>query len=197
MRKLLTLLCFISVVAKASDLPIIIDPVVNANPPGTSVTAGYMTLSNKTDADITITGASSPTVPKVEIHLSSMKDDVASMEKQDSVTVKAGESLVFEHGSYHLMLMDLTEPLKEEQMVDIIIESSAGDFLIEMPVKKIGAAMHKHGEMNKQAGERKSVEHTGIKPANIEKSTNDQAMQTEHNMQKDGDAHKEETKVVH
>jgi len=198
MRKLLTILCFLSATASAADLPLVVDPVINATPPGSKVTAGYMTLVNETDTDIIITRAFSPTIPKIEIHLSSMKNDVAKMEKQESVTIKAGESLEFQHGSYHLMLMELTEPLVEDQLVDIIIDSSVGEFLIEMPVKRIGAVKHNHGEMDKTDDDMK---HTGMEHSKDEAKDAAKDEHADHtgqqDMKKDGDAHKDETKVIH
>lgn len=130
--------CLFSTVSSASNFPIILDPVVNATPPGAEVTAGYLTLINETSSEIVITGAYSPTIAKVEIHRSIIKDDVAKMELQDSVKLAPGATVKFEHGDYHLMLMALTKPLKEGQSVDIILSTSVGDMLIEMPVKKLG-----------------------------------------------------------
>ena len=159
----------------------IIDPVVNATPPGAKVTAGYLTLMNESDKAITITGAYSPTISKVEIHLSSVKDDVASMEKQDTVSIDAGGKLVLEHGSYHLMLMDLVEPLKDGDMVDIVLMTSIGDMLIEMPVRKQGMHMDKDKKTDM-----KPDDHTDMKMD--EDKTSD--------VKKDGAAHTQETKIV-
>jgi len=163
----------------------IIDPVVNATPPGSKVTAGYLTLVNETEKDIIITGAYSPTISQVEIHLSSVKNDVASMEKQDTVSIKAGDTLEFTHGSYHLMLMQLTEPLKENDSVDIILMTSIGEMLIEMPVRKPGMKKDEHAEMKKD------------ELADSTTSEQSDEMSDKHNdMKKDGDAHTEQTKVV-
>ncbi len=145
--------CLFSSISSASEFPIILDPVVNATPPGAAVTAGYLTLINETSSEIVITGAYSPTIAKVEIHRSIIKDDVAKMELQDSVSLAPGATVKFEHGGYHLMLMALTKPLEEGQSVDIILSTSVGDMLIEMPVQKLGAPMegHQHSEANKPA----------------------------------------------
>lgn len=158
MRTLLLTLCLwstflFSSISSASEFPIIIDPVVNATPPGAEVTAGYLTLINETSNEIVITGAYSPTIVQVEIHRTIIKDDVAKMELQDSINLAPGATVKFEHGDYHLMLMALTKPLKEGQSVDIILSTSVGDMLIEMPVKKMGAPMegHQHSEASKPA----------------------------------------------
>lgn len=195
MRKILLFLSLWSASLAAAEFPIFIDPVVNATPPGAKVTAGYFTLVNETEKEITITDAYSPTIAKVEIHLSSVKDDVATMEKQDSVSVKAGDRLEFIHGSYHLMLMELSEPLKEDDLVDVILVTSIGEMLIEMPVKKPGTNKTKHNHVDMKKDDMKMDEHAAMKEskhAEMEDSSEAHA-----DMKKDGAAHKDATKTVH
>jgi len=156
MRTLLLTLCLWSTISIADKNPIIVDPVVNATPPGAKVTAGYFKLVNQTDTEITITGAYSPSIAKIEIHRSFIKDDVAKMEKQESVSVKPGDTIEFAHGGYHLMLMELTQALTTGQIVDIILTTTAGDMMIEMPVQKIGMAVdgvhgNDHSNMSEHA----------------------------------------------
>jgi len=172
----------------------IIDPVVTATPPGAKVTAGYFKLMNKSAEDLTITGAYSPTISKIEIHLSTIKDDVASMVKQESLIIKAGDSLEFKHGSYHLMLMELSEPLKENDSVDVILITSAGEMLIEMPVKKSvsGKSEHDHGSMAKE-------DHATMKEGehgSMAKEEHGSMKEGDHSMMKDGAEHTGDTKVV-
>jgi len=143
MRKLLLTLCLWSTLSAASEFPIVIDPVINAMPPGAKVTAGYFTLVNENSTELVITGAYSPTIAKIEIHQSYIEDDVAKMKMQESVSIPPGETLEFTHGNYHLMLMELTETLNPGQTVDVILSTSIGDMMIEMPVEKIGMA-HNH-----------------------------------------------------
>jgi len=71
MRTLLLTLFLWSSFSIAGGLPIVVDPMVNATPPGAKVTAGYLTLVNETDKEITITGAYSTTISKVEIRSAS------------------------------------------------------------------------------------------------------------------------------
>lgn len=213
MRKILFFLSLWSASVIAADFPMIVDPVVNETPPGATVTAGYMTLINKTENAITITDAYSPSISQVEIHLSNVKNDVATMEKQDEVTIDAGGTLAFTHGSYHLMLMNLTAPLKENDSVDIILVTSNGDMLIEMPVRKPGTQTHANGHDNMKKDDRlefKSDEHADMdkkEHADMNKDeysdmNKDDAAQTEaekneySDMKKDGAAHTETTKVV-
>jgi len=176
MRTLLLTLCLWSTLSAAGEFPLVVDPVVNATPPGAKVTAGYFTLVNETDAEINITGAYSPTIAKVEIHQSLVKDDVAIMELQDSVSIQPGATVEFVHGGYHLMLMELTEPLEPGQSVDIILITSAGDMLIEMPVQKIGMAMR--GKEGSHASEQAHSDDT------TQSESAESESKAEHNQQK-------------
>jgi copper(I)-binding protein len=103
-------------------------------PPGSEVAAGYLTITNNTDKPLVITSASSDSIKIIEIHLSSVVDDVARMEKQASITIPAGESLEFTHGSFHLMMMGIDEPLQPGQTVNVILETSAGPLPVTLPV---------------------------------------------------------------
>jgi len=189
MRKFVFFLSLWSASLAAGEFPIFIDPVVNATPPGAKVTAGYFTIVNETNKKIIITGAYSPTIPKVEIHLSSVKDDVASMKKQDSVSIEAGGKLAFEHGSYHIMLMELTKPLKDNDLVDIILSTNIGEMLIEMPVRKSGMKKDEHSGDH---GNMKKDEHAG-NHSDMEK---DQTAGNQDDKKKDGAAHTGDTKNV-
>lgn len=171
MRKLLFILCLWSTIGAASEFPMIIDPVVNATPPGAKVTAGYFTLVNKTNTEIVITGVYSPTIAKVEIHRTVIKDDVAKMELQESVSLAPGATVEFAHGGYHLMLMALTKPLTEGQSVDIILATSAGDMLIEMPVKKMGMAMD--SDQHSKASESDQATESEVKMENNHQTKTD------------------------
>ncbi len=121
---------------------LVVDPIVVETPPGVSVAAGFMTLVNEGKDDIVITSAYSSTIKKVELHLSQVENDVASMTKQETVTIKAGETLKLQHGGLHIMLMALDKPLKTGDKVDIILETNLGPMLIDMPVARLDHAQH-------------------------------------------------------
>ena len=103
-------------------------------PPGAKVAAAYFTVENTSETPLVITGASSSAAKKVEIHLSEVINDVATMTRQESITIEAGSSLDFKHGSYHLMLMGLNAPLSPGTMLTFEIDTSAGVLPIMIPV---------------------------------------------------------------
>lgn len=123
-------------------------------PPGAKVAAAYFTIENTTDQPLVITGASSDDVPMVSIHLSAVVDDVAKMIEQESVTIDAGTSLEFKHGSYHLMLMGLTNALEAGSNMSFEIETSEGTLAVQIPVitpdqaSSMSSEEMDHGKMN-------------------------------------------------
>ncbi|WP_062380935.1 copper chaperone PCu(A)C [Demequina pelophila] len=90
------------------------------------MTAAFGTLTNSTDADITVTGASTPAAPMVELH---DVIDGTMMEVDGGFTVPANGTLTLEPGALHLMLMKMTEPIIAGDDVAITLELSTGDTL--------------------------------------------------------------------
>lgn len=79
--------------------------------PGDLPAAGYFTLANTSEADITLIGADSPAFGSVMMHRSVSQDGVASMQPVKRLVLPAGEQVAFEPGGYHLMLMKRTRAL--------------------------------------------------------------------------------------
>jgi len=120
--------------AALAELPQISDARVVQPPPGSKVAAAYFTIQNPGSEPLEITDAASDVAKQVEVHLSFVENDVAKMEKQESVTVDAGSSLEFKHGSYHVMFMGLHEPLQAGNSLDLVLNTSAGDLQVSVPI---------------------------------------------------------------
>ncbi len=108
MRTLLLVTLFL-VASQAMSEVVVSNAWVRLLPPGVSTTAGYMRVLS--EEDDRLVGASSPEAAMVEIHESSMHDGVMQMSEVPRVPVPAGESVIFEPGGYHLMVMGLQRPL--------------------------------------------------------------------------------------
>ena len=89
------------------------------------VTAGYLTLSNNTTQAITITRVTSSEFASVEMHESVIEDGIARMIPLGDLTVHAGESVTFEPGGKHLMLM---QPTGDDD--GLTLEFYAGDAVV-------------------------------------------------------------------
>ncbi|MEE9321987.1 MAG: copper chaperone PCu(A)C [Granulosicoccus sp.] len=126
-----------------AEMPMISDARINQPPPGTAVAAGFFTISNPGDEPLIITGASSDMIGKIEVHLTTVVDDVARMKEQMEVVIEPGASLKFEHGSYHLMLMRMDNALVAGDSIAISLDTNVGPVAINMPVVKPGMSMPK------------------------------------------------------
>jgi len=87
--------------------------------PGQKSTGAFMRLTATTDA--TLLDAASPAAKIVEIHEMKMEGGVMKMNAIDKLPLPAGKPVELKPGGYHVMLMDLTRPLKEGDTVPITL----------------------------------------------------------------------------
>jgi copper(I)-binding protein len=144
-----------------AELPQVSDARIIQPPPGAKVAAAYFTINNPSSDVLTITDVSaSDTVKMAELHKSSVVDDVARMQKQTSISIPAGESLEFKHGSYHVMLMGLSAPLESGNELTLVLETSAGALSVAVPIitpDEASMKTMKHGDHMKKMD--KNMEH--------------------------------------
>lgn len=104
-----------------------------------SMTGAFMSLSNPSENDITLTACQAEVAGMCEIHeMVAGADGKKVMQKAEKgVTVPKGGHLHLEPGSYHVMLMKLTKPLPVGEEVPISLTFSDGNTVeIKAPVKK-------------------------------------------------------------
>lgn len=121
------------------------DAWVRATVAGQPSTGAFMTL--QADSDSKLLSVQSPVAKTVQIHQSSMKDDVMSMRQVESVELPAGKPVSFDPHGYHVMLMDLTAQVKEGDKVPLIltVENAKGEketIKMEAEARALGMADH-------------------------------------------------------
>jgi copper(I)-binding protein len=84
--------------------------VVTAPAPDMPMAAAYLDISNHSGAPIRITRVTSPEYESVEMHDTVIEDDVARMRAIPALEIADGETVSFERGGRHLMLMRPPEP---------------------------------------------------------------------------------------
>jgi copper(I)-binding protein len=83
---------------------------------GQDVGAAYMTLTSKQDA--TLVQVESDVTKSIEIHSMVMQKGVMKMRMLETLPLTAGKPYKLEPGGFHLMLFDLTKPLKQGEQVN-------------------------------------------------------------------------------
>jgi hypothetical protein len=83
------------------------------------VSAGYAAIVNTGPQADQLQSVSTPIAMMTEVHESKATNGVMSMEPVDTLTVPANGRVELKPGSYHLMIMNVTQPLKVGDMVDV------------------------------------------------------------------------------
>ena len=84
------------------------DAWARATPPGASVGAAYLTITNNSDHAIKLTGAVTAVADHVEMHTMSMDGNLMQMRPiEGGLEVAAGASATFEPAGNHFMLIGL------------------------------------------------------------------------------------------
>jgi len=97
---------FLLAACAESRAPLTVSNVTVTQPvPGMAMSAGYLELTNNSSRSISITHVTSPQFASVEMHETVIENLVARMIALGTLTLQAGETVIFKPGCKHLMLM--------------------------------------------------------------------------------------------
>jgi copper(I)-binding protein len=148
MSKLSVSAALLAVATSAAALPAfaqvaVSDAWVRGTVAGQGATGAFMQLRSPTDA--ALVAVASPVAKVVEIHEMKMDGGVMKMAAIDRLALPAGKAVELKPGGYHVMLMDLKQPLKAGDTVPVTLtfEDKAGRKTtvdVKAPVKPLTAA---------------------------------------------------------
>ena len=136
---------------------------VRATVPGQQGSGAFMSLTSKVATRLV--GVSTPVAGIAEVHEMKMQGDIMKMQPVPALDLPAGKTVELKSGGYHLMLMDLKQPLNAgssvpmtlrfkdargiESRLDISVAVSllppvAGTESKAAPAEPSGHGMHKH-----------------------------------------------------
>lgn len=118
------LVLFSALPAHAADIKID-DPWVRGTVVGQMATGAFMAITAKQGA--ALVSASSPVAGVVEIHTMNMQNGVMTMRPIPRLELPAGKAVQLAPGGYHVMLMDLKQPLKTGEIVPITLKLEGKD----------------------------------------------------------------------
>ncbi|KPB71353.1 Uncharacterized protein AC502_0398 [Pseudomonas syringae pv. maculicola] len=86
-----------------------------------------MTITSSSDSKLL--SAQSPVAKIVQLHLSTMKNDVMSMQPVEFIDLPAGKPVTLDPHKYHVMLIDLVKQVKEGDKVPLTltVENARGE----------------------------------------------------------------------
>ena len=110
---------------------------IGVNRPG----AAYLSVLNKGDEAVTLTGLSTPLAEMPEIHrTSTTAEGVSSMAPAGEIIIAPGESAALEPGGMHAMLMRLRTPMIEGETFPLTLTfSDGGEVMVDVPILGIAA----------------------------------------------------------
>ena len=125
---------------KAGDL-VITQAWSRATPGGAKIAGGYLAIENKGTVPDRLVGGSGDVAARIEIHEMAMTNGVMTMRPLDKgLAIEPGKTVKLAPGGYHLMMMDLKNPLKQGDKVPVTLEfEKAGKVTLSFDVQGVGA----------------------------------------------------------
>ena len=104
---------------------------------GGGTAAAYMVIKNSGGSADRLIKAQCDAAKTTELHQTTMKDNVMSMQPVDGIDIPANGQVELKSGSYHVMLIDLTQELKLGDKVKITLTfEKSGSISVDAEVRK-------------------------------------------------------------
>lgn len=102
------------------------------------MSAGYFLITNFEQVNDTLTGVSSGAAELTEIHESyEQEGGMMGMREVPELEIPAGSTVSFEPGGLHIMFIQLTESLEEDDEVEITFHfANQDDLTVSLPVRQ-------------------------------------------------------------
>lgn len=126
--------------ASAGDLTVD-HAMVPLAPPGSMAHAAFMTITNDGDTTRSLIGVTAEGYKMAHLHQSTETDGVAMMQAMHQLDIAPGQSVTFEHGGLHIMLMHPMSAMTEGDTVPLLLDFANGE---KLPVTATVLRM-KHG----------------------------------------------------
>ena len=108
-----------------------------STPPVAKVGVVYFTLKNDTGKSDRLLKLSTPVASKVEVHRTEVLDGIARMREVAVLHLDAGQTIEFQPGGMHVMLIGLKKPLVEGTSYELeLLFEVAGPRKLKVDVRK-------------------------------------------------------------
>jgi copper(I)-binding protein len=146
-----------------------------ATPPRAKAGGAFLKIENAGSTDDRLVSASAPVSARTEIHEMAVTDGIMTMrEMKDGIVVPAGATVELKPGGYHVMFLDLTQPMKQDENVPVTLTfEKAGEVTLNFKVERIGAKGPEHceaahgGSQEKGAMDHGTMDHSNMDHSNM------------------------------
>jgi periplasmic copper chaperone A len=115
-------------------------PVAHATPPGARTGAVYFTVDNAGNTSDRLVRASTPVAAGVVLHQMAVEDGMMKMRAIPSLEIMPGARFELKPDGYHLMLVDLKQPLKVGETFPLMLTfERAGTIRTIVTVEAMGS----------------------------------------------------------
>jgi copper(I)-binding protein len=145
LNRLVLLSCLSAAASLAAAQTAVSDPWVRGTVAQQKATGAFMKLTSAQGGKLV--SAQSPAAGVVEIHEMAMEGTVMKMRAVPGLDLPAGKAVELKPGGYHVMLMDLKQPLKagDTVAISLVVEGKDGKketIEVKAPVKALGSGNH-------------------------------------------------------
>lgn len=114
------------------------DAYVRATPPNSKNSAAFMVIKNTGKQEVKLLSASSDIAERVELHTHTKVEGMMKMRQVEEIMIKGESSVSLQPGGYHVMFLNLKQPLAEGQSVALSLYFDNGEQIrLDAPIKKI------------------------------------------------------------
>jgi periplasmic copper chaperone A len=134
----LVMVTFLSACQQASTPKIAVSSAWGRSSASMATTgAVYMVIENQGNQADRLVGATSAAAKTVEIHETSMNNNVMSMHPlQNGLEIPAGGKVELKSGGYHVMLVDLAKPLETGSKITLTLKfEKSGEIKVDAEVR--------------------------------------------------------------
>jgi hypothetical protein len=115
-------------------------PWTRATPGGTKAGSLYLQITAQRGKGDKLIGAHSLVAGSAEIHDHIVEQGTGKMRRVDAVAVPGGKSVILRPSGYHIMLIDLKQPLNEGDLTKVtLVFDKAGEIEVDASVEPVGA----------------------------------------------------------
>ena len=119
--------------------PIVVRDAWIREPPPRSPAAGYLVIENRGGEPVELVAVATEAAEQTEIHVMEYKNDRMTMRRVEGLQVPAGGEVALKPGGTHLMLMELHQPLRDGDEVELVLRFGNGtERRTQVPVRKKG-----------------------------------------------------------